>query len=92
LVGALASGAQPGMPIPLGRAPVSAIAYDVTQAYASPHAAANAPTNAPALAAAARAASLAAINNKLLLTGYEDTEMPDQDAPVLSTTQYGELR
>ncbi len=89
---ALASGAQPGMSIPLGGTPVSAIAYDVTQAYASPHAAANSPTNAPALAAAARTASLAAINNKLLLTGYEDTELPDPDAPVLSTTQYGELR
>ncbi len=43
-------------------------------------------------AAASKAASLAAINNKLLLTGYEDTEMPDPDAPVLSATQYGELR
>jgi hypothetical protein len=43
-------------------------------------------------ASAAKAASLAAINNKLLLTGYEDTEMPDPDAPVLSATQYGELR
>ena len=43
---------------------------------------------------ATRAAALAAINNKLLLTGYEDTEMPDPDepAPALSATQYGELR
>jgi hypothetical protein len=88
---ALASGAQPGMTIPLGGTPASANAYDITQAYSSPHAAV---ANAPALAAAAaaRAASLAAINNKLLLTGYEDTELPDPDAPVLSTTQYGELR
>jgi hypothetical protein len=85
---ALASGAQPGMSIPLGRTPASANAYATTQAYPSPHAAAN----ATALAAAAKAASLAAINNKLLLTGYEDTELPDPDAPVLSTTQYGELR
>ncbi len=88
---ALASGSQPGMSIPLGGTPASANAYAKTQAYASPHAAV---ANAPALAAAAaaKAASLAAINNKLLLTGYEDTEMPDPDAPVLSTTQYGELR
>jgi hypothetical protein len=88
---ALASGSQPGMSIPLGGTPASANAYATTQAYASPHAAV---ANAPALAAAAaaKAASLAAINNKLLLTGYEDTEMPDPDAPVLSTTQYGELR
>ena len=42
----------------------------------------------------AKAASLAAINNKLLITGYEETEMPDTDepAPALSSTQYGELR
>jgi hypothetical protein len=88
---ALASGSQPGMSIPLGGTPASANAYATTQAYVSPHAAV---ANAPALAAAAaaKAASLAAINNKLLLTGYEDTEMPDPDAPVLSTTQYGELR
>ncbi len=88
---ALASGSQPGMSIPLGGSPASANAYATTQAYTSPHAAM---ANAPALAAAtaAKAASLAAINNKLLLTGYEDTEMPDPDAPVLSTTQYGEMR
>ncbi len=45
-------------------------------------------------AASAKAASMAAINNKLLLTGYEDTEMrdPDEPAPALSATQYGELR
>lgn len=47
-----------------------------------------------AAAAAAKAASIAAINNKLLLTGYEDTEMHDPDAPRigLSATQPGELR
>jgi hypothetical protein len=33
-------------------------------------------------------------HNYTLLTGFEDTEMPDQDAraPALSGTQYGELR
>jgi hypothetical protein len=88
---ALASGAQPGMAAPVRSTPAATNAYATTQAYPSPHAAV---ANAPALAAAAaaKAASLAAINNKLLLTGYEDTEMPDPDAPVLSTTQYGELR
>jgi hypothetical protein len=88
---ALASGAQPGMATPVRGTAASVNAYATTQAYPSPHAAVS---NAPALAAAAaaKAASLAAINNKLLLTGYEDTEMPDPDAPVLSTTQYGELR
>ena len=87
---ALASGAQPDGAKPLSAAPASANAFATTQAYASPHVAAN----TPALAAAvvAKTASLAAINNKLLLTGYEDTEMPDPDAPVLSNTQYGELR
>lgn len=46
------------------------------------------------LATAAKAASLSAINNKLLLTGYEDTEVidPDEPAPALSATQYGEFR
>lgn len=40
----------------------------------------------------ARSASLEAIHNKLLLTGYEETEMVDPDAPILSATQYGDLR
>jgi hypothetical protein len=76
---ALASGAQPGMAIPLsGTAPVSGFK---PSAPISPQ-------------AAAKAASMAAINNKLLITGYEETEMPDPDepAPALSSTQYGELR
>jgi hypothetical protein len=93
---ALASGSQPGLSIPLGGATASAISYSATQAM--PVRAGSMPmppvSNATALAAAAaaKAATLAAINNKLLLTGYEDTEMPDTDAPVLSVTQYGELR
>jgi hypothetical protein len=93
---ALASGSQPGLSIPLGGAVASATSYAATQALPVRGAAAPMPavTNPSALAtaAAAKAASLAAINNKLLLTGYEDTEMPDPDAPVLSATQYGELR
>lgn len=100
---ALASGAQPGLSIPLGGTSASPISFAATQALPvrSEHVATPAPTPAPtpavsnsgalAAAAAAKAASLAAINNKLLLTGYEDTEMPDPDAPVLSATQYGEL-
>jgi hypothetical protein len=122
---ALASGAQPGLSIPLGGATPS---YTSTQAFpmqpefalppqaapvSAPVAAATKPkptaakptdTKAgasqaapnPAVlataASAAKAASLTAINNKLLLTGYEDTVMPDPDAPLLSATQYGELR
>ncbi len=91
---ALASGSQPGLAIPLGGS--NAIAPQ--RAPAAPAAAAAKPAlphpAALAAAAAAKAASMAAINNKLLLTGYEDTEMPDPDAPLigLSTTQYGELR
>ncbi len=69
--------------------------------------AANTPTPAP-IAPAARAATrpqvappkpaassatLEAARGKLLLTGYEDTEMADDDPmPALSGTQYGELR
>ncbi len=107
---ALASGAQPGLSIPLGgsnpippqRMP-SPLVAPVKPTQASPARAA--PVLAPAkpamlhpatlaAAAAAKASSLATINNKLLLTGYEDTVMPDPDAPLigLSTTQYGELR
>lgn len=86
---ALTSGAHTGIDIPLDSAPALGNSYAVTQALSSPHPAVS---NAQALTAAAKTASLAAIHNKLLLTGYEDTEMPDPDAPVLSTTQYGELR
>lgn len=52
------------------------------------------PTSLAALATAAKVAVSAAANNKLLLTGYEDTEMhdPNEPAPALSATQYGELR
>lgn len=99
---ALASGAQPGLAIPLGGGNAIApqprpAAPGVAPAVAQTAAAKAAPLPHPATlaaAAAAKAASMAVINNKLLLTGYEDTEMPDPDepAPVLSTTQYGELR
>lgn len=106
---ALASGAQPGLSIPLGssnpippqRAPVAvavaAAATTPVAARAPIMSAAKPAMPRPATlaaTAAAKAASMAAINNKLLLTGYEDTEMPDPDAPMigLSTTQYGELR
>ena len=106
---ALASGAQPGMSIPLGGATPAAYTAQVAPASAAPrneHAAIPASTAAPAAkpsapppttaaiaaaAAASKAAAMAAIHNKLLLTGYEDTEMPDPDAPVLSPTQYGDL-
>jgi hypothetical protein len=48
------------------------------------------PAPAPAKSASA---SLEAARSKLLLTGYEDTEMADDDPmPALSGTQYGDLR
>ncbi len=55
------------------------------------------PTNhaaAPALKVASATPSLLEqARSKLLLTGYEDTEMHDEEpAPALSGTQYGELR
>lgn len=52
------------------------------------------PASLAAMAIAAKAAVTAAANNKLLLTGYEETEMhdPDEPAPALSATQYGEMR
>lgn len=97
---ALASGAQPGKPALVGVA-ASAVhtgstATAKTLAHATPPRAVPTPTaiSPAALAAAAsasKAAAMATIHNKLLLTGYEDTEMPDPDAPVLSPTQYGEL-
>jgi hypothetical protein len=100
---ALASGSQPGMSIPLGGKGAAIKPAPAKTASAKP-AAANAVPVKPAAAKPAPAASLAAIatakaaaaaaavHNKLLLTGYEDTEMPDPDAPELSGTQYGELR
>ena len=82
---ALASGAQPGLSIPLD----GGGAAKQTQIPAK-----TALQGVAAASAATKAASLAAIQNKLLLTGYEDTELPDPDAPLpaLSSTQYGELR
>jgi hypothetical protein len=48
------------------------------------------PAPAPAKSVSA---SLEAARSKLLLTGYEDTEMADDDPmPALSGTQYGDLR
>jgi hypothetical protein len=104
---ALASGSQPGMSIPLGRPTPSAqttqaastkpLPLVTPRAAPTPAPTATATRGAPspaalaAAAAASKAAAMAAIHNKLLLTGYEDTEMPDPDAPVLSATQYGDL-
>jgi hypothetical protein len=51
------------------------------------------PVAKPAAAAAAGASTLDQAKNKLLLTGYEDTELTDEEAiPALSGTQYGDLR
>jgi hypothetical protein len=60
-------------------------------------AAAHAPSHKPSTPAQRLAPARAPVEhgNNLLLTGYEATEIPDPDAPelpVLSGTQYGELR
>ena len=88
---ALASGDQPGMAIPLGN--TTPRSFATTQAHAPPPVA---PLRAravvpPAAVTSDKAAALAAAKNKLLLTGYEETELPDPDLPVLSGTQYGHL-
>lgn len=84
-----------------------ALAAGAAQAIASPASAAPRTPSAslkpaPAPAPAAKpvpapakpaSASLEAARTKLLLTGYEDTEMADDDPmPALSGTQYGDLR
>jgi hypothetical protein len=72
-----------------------ALAAGAAQAMAAPSAAAPkaaAPT-AKAAPAPAAPSTLDKARSKLLLTGYEDTEMADDDPmPALSGTQYGELR
>ncbi len=61
-----------------------------------PQATAHTPAKQAAVPAAAVAAAPSALDiarSKLLLTGYEDTEMADDDPmPALSGTQYGEFR
>ncbi len=73
------------------RALVAGTQPQITGAAASPVARSG---SLAAMATAAKAAVSAATHNKLLLTGYEDTEMhdPDEPAPALSATQYGDLR
>lgn len=76
---ALAAGAAQG-----------AIAAPLSPAPAQQRAATMQPAPAQATAAPSR---LEQARGKLLLTGYEDTEMADDDPmPALSGTQYGELR
>jgi hypothetical protein len=88
---ALTSGAKGAMRSPLGGPATPAAKGTPAPVALSPNSTA-APRTVD-LAAAAKASALAAIHNKLLLTGYEDTEMHDDDpAPALSITQYGELR
>jgi hypothetical protein len=80
---ALAAGAAQG-----------AMAVPAAQAATKPMAApsATAPSAAPVPKPAAPS-TLDKARSKLLLTGYEDTEMADDDPlPALSGTQYGELR
>jgi len=79
---ALAAGASQGaMAAPAHTAPVASPAGPQVHVRQVPKAAAPVQNN------------LEAARTKLLLTGYEDTEMADEDPmPALSGTQYGELR
>jgi hypothetical protein len=75
---ALATGAAQG-----------AMAAPATPAVASAHAAKSIPASAKP---AQESSMLDKARSKLLLTGYEDTEMSDDDPmPALSGTQYGDL-
>jgi hypothetical protein len=73
------------------RALAAGAAQGVMAAPAAP--AASSRAIAPATTKAAGSSTLEKARSKLLLTGYEDTEMADDDPmPALSGTQYGELR
>ena len=62
-------------------------------AMAAPQPAGASPAGKSAVVKPAASSSLDLARSKLLLTGYEDTEMADDDPmPALSGTQYGELR
>lgn len=81
---ALAAGATQGAMAAPASAPKSAPA---SHAQTAPRPAPAVPTPTPA------ATTLDKARTKLLLTGYEDTEMADDEPmPALSGTQYGELR
>jgi hypothetical protein len=88
---ALAYGAAQGKPssfAPLTGANASAATSAATSATGS-----GASPSPVSSIAAASAITLEQARSKLLLTGYEDTEMHDEDpAPALSVTQYGDLR
>ncbi len=95
---ALATGASQGAmaaPTPAPLAPPStsgASAASRLAAAVSPPVPAAAAKSAAAAAAVAATATLENARSKLLLTGYEDTEMADDDPmPALSGTQYGDL-
>jgi hypothetical protein len=86
---ALAAGASQGAMA----APTPASAASRLAATLSPPAMPAAVAKSAAAAAAASSAMLENARSKLLLTGYEDTEMADDDPmPALSGTQYGDLR
>ena len=87
---------RPAMPAP---EPPHLQTMGITANLAAARAAAQAGAAQQAAVKAAKAvvpmtASMAAIHNKLLLTGYESTEMVDPDEPAqgLSPTQYGDIR
>ena len=81
--GAMAASASPASPAAAKIAPAQIPAQPAASKPIAPK---------PAAAAAAAASTLETARSKLLLTGYEDTEMADDDPlPALSGTQYGEL-
>jgi hypothetical protein len=70
-----------------------ALAAGAAQAIAAPSPVAAPKAAAPIAKAPTAPSTLDKARSKLLLTGYEDTEMADDDPmPALSGTQYGELR
>jgi hypothetical protein len=85
---ALAAGASQGAMA----APAPASAASRLAATVSPPAVPAAVAKSAVAATAASSALLENARSKLLLTGYEDTEMADDDPmPALSGTQYGDL-
>jgi pyruvate dehydrogenase E2 component (dihydrolipoamide acetyltransferase) len=85
---ALAAGASQGAMA--AAAPKAAPAAKAPAMPAPPPASSTRPLAAKPIAPAS---TLETARSKLLLTGYEDTEMADDDPlPALSGTQYGELR
>jgi hypothetical protein len=94
---ALAAGAAQVTSSPAPTAPTTSTSFAATQPIIAVKPTATAQPADAAVAAAAKPGAapttLEQARSKLLLTGYEDTEMHDDEPmPALSGTQYGELR